>query len=701
MSISLRRTALLHDAALLLLAIALVAALVWQFVGHEHTFYAFDYAFYHNTAALRLDTLRASPRAALAAVYASLAGDYNELFILPITPLLLALGTGRPAYILSIALVYTLPLALLLGLLATGLLRAPRRLAFWLGAGAALLLPALWLPTLRGYPDAAAACCTTLASVAYVAATARDEPRRPWQLGASAALMGACLALAMLLRRHFIYAALAFAAATALHSALDVLRALRQRPFPLRMLLGRALFLVLAFGVMAGILGTIGLPFVRNSLSRDFNALYASYLASPLDTLGYFGTFYGGALLALAALGYVLAARSRLLEPRAARFVLLFYGCALAQWALLVRQKGEHYTLHFTPLVALGVAALAVTMVVRLRGARRGLALGGLAGTLAACAAFGLGAAPGTRGLAAGVLPVAGGPLVRADYAEVRRLVGYLRATTAGAPVYVNAGSEVFNYDIVGNAEATLYGAAGRTLALLPTPQVDSRDFYPLEQLLRAQYVVVTEPFLHQMAPDQQDVVRVVHAAFQQGWTFAGDFARLPETFQLDGGVAVSVYARQSGTRRSLAIQTLGAIERAVGQRPGNQPPWLSLDGDGVSDVLATPQGYVLAATFNQPDRDDSGATFIALDAPPAPVTIRLRASVSDRRCPPMKIRAAAIDAQGEELDAAQVTRNATDPPEVTLALDGGGGRYLQIALEQKRANHDIGSCVIELRIEN
>jgi hypothetical protein len=44
------------------------------------------------------------------------------------------------------------------------------------------------------------------------------------------------------------------------------------------------------------------------------------------------------------------------------------WSVSLLEWLFVVRQTGEQYTLHFTPVIVLGLTALAATVLIRSRG---------------------------------------------------------------------------------------------------------------------------------------------------------------------------------------------------------------------------------------------------------------------------------------------------------------------------------------------
>jgi hypothetical protein len=183
-------------------------------------------------------------------------------------------------------------------------------------------------------------------------------------------------------------------------------------------------------------------------------------------------------------------------------------------------------------------------------------------------------------------------PLVRTDYDEVVGLVKYLRQLTPeGEPILVVGFQRLqLTSSMVRSAEYLLYPDDDRVLNTLPTPEVDSRDSYPLEEMLEAQYVVVPSrlpayssnptqnPAVGEWLPNQEnDVVNVVFDAFTQNWEFAQDFQRLPTEFQFENGVVVSIYQRLRPTSLATTVRTLHAMQQKIGERPGSQGNWIIL----------------------------------------------------------------------------------------------------------------------------
>ncbi|HSB43267.1 MAG TPA: hypothetical protein VLK28_15625, partial [Methylomirabilota bacterium] len=175
-------------------------------------------------------------------------------------------------------------------------------------------------------------------------------------------------------------------------------------------------------------------------------------------------------------------------------------------------------------------------------------------------------------------------PVVRADYDQILQLADYLRSMTSPEdPIFVVASSQAFNSDTLPAAEDLAHGRTNRRLWILRTPDIDSRDRYPLEMIVMARYVVVASPFQYHIAPTEQNVVRVAHDVFVDGWDLARDFVRLPQEFSIEGA-RVTIYRRERPSDLAVSIQALARIRAAVARRPASQPDWIPL-GPGFAQV--------------------------------------------------------------------------------------------------------------------
>jgi hypothetical protein len=325
----------------------------------------------------------------LAELYWSLSEPYNRYFTLPLVPFVWLFGDSRVVYVLGIVLVYHLPLVLTVGALAGTLVPQRPWAAFWSGVGLALLVPTTWLPSVIGFPDAGAAALIGLAVM----------------FGATA-----------------LFATMAL---EALAGSLD--RGATRAPRLIGELAKRVGRIALAGGAMAVTLLIFGRPMLAVMVAEDFRAHYASYQDPALYNVAYYAATFGWLLCALAVLGFAGGLMLRTVDRRSTGFIVVFGIIAVVQWIVLVGQTYPHFTLHFTPLVLLGLVALTWTLYEKLPRRSRWIVLGGAGGYLLVNLALTLVPAPAVADRPARSLLVARHrPVVREDHREVVRLMNYL-----------------------------------------------------------------------------------------------------------------------------------------------------------------------------------------------------------------------------------------------------------------------------------
>jgi hypothetical protein len=630
-------------------------------------------------------------------VWRSTARDYSLLPAVLPAPVLLVLHGGRLTYILTTALLYLLPCALVLGALAAQLAPDRRRAAFWTAVGTTAAVPVFWLPTLRGYPDAGAAALVAAAVALFVA----DMRFRSWW---TAPGIGVCLAVAILFRRHFAYGALAVLTVVAAFSTIPLLaarwRAAAGGDPAWRAGVHRTAGAIKAALWTAGALLVLGEPFVARAARTNYTTLYASYMQPPAVIIDWLGSSFGWAAWALAIAGYAAALYWRTLDRERLAVVLAVYGLTLAVWTLYARQSGEHYTLHATPVVVIGQFALVWTAARLVRGWRWALLVLFGAGyvVLNAVAAF----APsdaipaplrGSRWLAPSMPPPRW-----TDYDEMLRLVRDLRGIAGRSePIYVAASgrlrsSAVRQADIMLNDPLRPGATAGamrmgNQLNVPKSPQVDSRDDNPTGLLVRAAYVVVATPIQYHMDPGQQRLIRAAVEAFTHNWEISADFTPLPETYVFADDVRVRVYRRVRPTSLPVALRTLARV-RAILRRPHERPRPMHL-GEG---EVAIREGTGDGATIEAPLRQDP-VPLVFLDSAAAGTRVRAVASMEGTACGPLVVSAAALAGDTLPGPVVSATYEAGAPRTLELTLPGAGSAVL---LRLSRAKVDAapaGDC--------
>jgi hypothetical protein len=691
--------------AALLALVALAVALPALYVSSERVVYASDLAGFHQAAvstALELRSrLATGIRSTLGLgflVWRSTGWDYSLLPAVLPAPVLLALHGGRVTYIVTCAVLYLVPFVLMLGATAATLAPERKRRAFWIGAAVAVALPALWLPTLRGYPDAGAGALVAAALVLFLRDT---ELRLRW----TPAAIGVCLAVAILFRRHFAYPALSLFVVIAGYGLVAAVGRLRAgtpgRPV-VRVILGEMSGAMQAAAWFGGALVLLGPGFVVRAIRTNYTDLYASYLRPPAEVAGAFGDQFGWSAWILAVLGYVAAWHWRALDRRRLALVLGAMLLTLGLWTFRVRQIGAHYALHAVPLIALGHFALvwAVTQRVRER-LLRSLFVVGAASYAVVNAVRGLAPAHDvpralehTRWLA-----VSKPPLRWPDYDEIVRLVRDLRHVAGRAdPIYVAASGDLRSSS-VRSADLMLDDpfrpgvkagdiVSGSRLYVPHTPHIDSRDGNPTTALLQAKYVVVATPVQYHLSPDEQHIVRTAVEEFTEGRPLARDFELLPGSYTLADGARVRVYRRTRPSAEAVALETFARFRAALA--PRYDRPVLVYLGTS-ADVIVRGGGRGDRAA-NAPLASDTVALVVPDSAGRAS---HLRASVRTAGTGCERVRVSALALPGDTLPPNGVPTISTHPLQdvVDLPLTAVGSSVLLHLWRDPAQRPDADSC--------
>ncbi|KAM3098409.1 hypothetical protein ACKFKF_17250 [Phormidesmis sp. 146-12] len=679
---------------------------VSAYISHERAFYWFDYVTYEWILDKLAAALQASPLPALRSVWRSTGSDYSDYPTLLLLPFRWVFGDSRLVYILGVSVLYSVPFGFVLGAIATKLIRSANpRTVWWSGALIAIVTPLFWAPTLRGYVDAGAALLIAIAVWVYL----QDVTLRyRWQIGAIGFLLG----FTPLFRRHFAYAGIAFFAAMVIQAVIRSFT-LRQQPRQdIRILIGNLTQIGLIGLVSVATIAILGKHFLLRVLHNDFTSLYASFEVPLTQALQFYGLSFGWVAWLLAALGFAVGLKTRVLARPATTFILLFYGILCLVWVAKVRQLTVHYTLHFTPLVILGLIAFGWTVWLTLnRSLRRiGLALFvtylslnalmGLAPvdfldqTPLRPTRFGMTILPETIGAPLSELFAANNPpLRRSDYAEIARLIGDLRSKTPnGEPIYVGESSSIINPTLLMSAETILHHQ--KSLNFLSLQDVDSRDSYPLKEFLQADYIAVATPFQYNIRPEDQDLVRLVGRVFSEDWQIAQDFKQLPETYQLEKQVKVNLYQRQRSTSLNTAIATFETMKAFMGSRPGGQLDWI---------VTSRIPGYYLwgmNGVYNlktNPLRPTRSSGFLYINPlPKSSAQLTGQIVYDDRQCPGIEIRLSGVDRSAQTIQIAKLDHGPAASSNFSLSIPTQNADYLLLELNNKSATpEDLKRCTL------
>ncbi|MFM9264327.1 hypothetical protein [Tychonema sp. BBK16] len=716
------------NGTLLVLLFFITIAVSSIYVSSERTFYWWDYAGYNNATVGLANSFRESPDKAIRGVIESLSNEKNLLISLPLVPFLLLFGDSRLSYVLSVSLIYVVPFRLLLAAISVKLIPVYPHRVFWSTVLFSLLIPMSWIPTLRGYLDTGGCVFVALAILVYL----HDVKLKYWW---QIPLIGCSLAMAILFRRHFAYSAIAFFGAAILQvfiefiiisksgrdTALPSPKSGRDTalpfpkekdtavPFPYQFLFESGVKLGLIAITSFTVLMLVAGDFTRSALTVNYRNLYAAWSLPVNDIVTRYANFYGLGTWLLVTIGFSAGILTRMLVPTTAIFVSIFGILSLIEWLLVLRYGYLHYTIHITPIALLGLSAFFWTTWLTFQGKVRYLTLG-VAGLYLSINAF-LGLIPlkfGLSGIFMGNFP----PLVRSDYGEVIKLVEFLRKIAPNEePIYIAGASNSFNANILKQANRKLNPPEGWwKLNTLGRPLIDSRDTYPLPELLISEYVVVATPFQQVLPSDEQvlrsheqDVVKVVYDAFTQNWEISQDFQILPENFQLENGVIVRVYRRMRPSAIATTVKTLYAMQQQIGEKPGTQLDWISLNQSvhTSANYSVTKESDHLYNIVTHPIKNTKqlDTSFLYLGSLSAKNLISATLNLPNKQCEGVSLGLTLWNNQGKLINSTETAYNPKASPKLNLLVEGNGPTYL--LLEVLSSNKQDLSNQCQLKINN
>jgi len=713
----------------LILAFLMVISIAFSYASSEHTFYAGDFApvYYHNNVQLVISAWRQSPSQAMVSIWQSLGQDHNQLFVLPLLPLLLMFGDSRTNYIISVAVAYLLPLSLVMGAIASRLVGVVSPLKiFWLTTFVSLLLPMTWLPTLRGYPDAGGALIMGIATLLLLPSPKFLEVEKSPLLFLPSAEslssptlsspklfqkksliinqtswvrvlgIGLLLGLAILFRRHFAYADLSLIGGLIIQGLVVIIREQKQ-------VISRLILL----GMKIALMGAIALftlmitarEFTNRALTTDFRDLYASWSLSFPEILVHYLNFYGWLTWGLVILGFGLGIIMNTGSNSGLVFIISAGIISLFNLLVVLRYDSFQYTLHSTPFVILGLVLLGVAaysafahklkLIIIISSVYLGLNL------LFMLTGLGKVALP-LRSLLAANYP----PQVRQDYQQIQQLTAYLRQLAPNKePIYVVSSSamDYLSRGILNNAEATTYGKKKAILNFLRPQSFDSSSSYPLESLLNSKYVVVPQPIQYRFAVEHHDVARIAAEIFTKDWEFAQDFRPLPETFTLENGAVVRIYQRIRFTSIPIAIKTLVKIKQEIKEVPGGQGNWITLS-QLFPLKIQQPSPQIYNLTLHAGYRNQLPVTAL-IYLQPLPDIIHVKGLVKflDQKCLGISLKIAIYNQQGQIVISTETLKAPQFPPVFFLSSPTKGGNYLVLQALSPNNQEVIDRCTLEI----
>lgn len=690
-----------NNAILLILLTVAIASFTSIYVASEHTIYWWDFVGYNNAANNLANLFRESPERAIDDFIDSLSLQKNYLVTLPAVLFIYLFGDSRLAYILSLTLIYFLPFSLLLGAIATKLISVNPRLVFWSAVFITLLIPIAWSPTLRGYPDIGAALFLLWAVLIYLQ---NIRLSHWWRLPAIGILLG----ISILFRRPYAYTAIAFLAAVSCQALVEFLLTLKRNKPDVKKLIDTGIKIGLIALTCFLIILIFARGFIENSLTEDYKTLYAAWSLSLPDIFWRYLCFYGLGTWLIVALGFTFGTMTELLVPSTTIFLAFFGVFSSIEWLIMLRYGNIHYSLHFTPFVVLGLTAFFWTVCYFPRSKKKALALSIASFYLFINLILGLTPLGSFNNFSNPIFATNFAPLMRYDIDKVLRLTDFISKLAPNRElVLIAANSNHFNANVIRNANRILNRDEAWRLFALSKPHIDSRDTYPIPELLNAEYVVIASPFQtvlltdeQVLRPGEQDLIKVVRDAFTENWLIAGDFAKLPEEFELDRGIVVSLYRRIKPTSVATAVQTLRKMQQQIGERPGRQLDWMSFqqspyitlnydavlkDGDGV---------FKLMADGSSPK---PSTHFLYLGDLSSKVKVKGKLKILEEKCSGISLRLSVLDKDAFILDQISANYAASSASEINFSVLSLNPAYLLLEVLDREGDKSSPNCSWEI----
>ena len=520
----------------MLLFVALLIGVIIHtitFINTEHHIYFWDYNGYWRMWENFSQQLTANPRTFLSALVSSIYNeDYNALPVALITPFYYFGAASRLTYILSLQLVYFIPVVLLFYKAAQCCVVKRSSAVNAIIIMMAGSYVAFWAPTLKGYPDISGLIGILLAIILIVKTPLTGKI--DWKM---ALLAGICLWSAFLFRRWYAFTVVS------LYLTLPILNyVLYARAGSRRVNVQNILINFFISGISSVVLALIFQKnLIKRVLTTDYSVIYSAYRSdissSFYNTLHDIGIY----LLPFFLIGFVASLFDKETKSRAfilfcvANLLISFYlftktqspgvqHCLpFAMWALFVAIYGVYKiyeNLTYTPLkvlftVVVIAGSLAVNIISTVPRFKNELTENKL-------------------------LPTRSYPLHIDNYDNYVQLIKKMESLVKekNDRIAVFSSSDVLNDDMI----KTLAGG-GLDQSIEYTSQVDLRDGIRLEPL-KARYVVVVDPVQTHISPSGQQVITIPAHSILNGENIGRAYKRVGASYALSGQATAYIYEK-------------------------------------------------------------------------------------------------------------------------------------------------------------
>lgn len=681
------------NAFFITLILFIVYILTKNYIDQEQFIYSWDYSGYQKNTNILIEEFRKSFANGILDLLASLFSDYSKIYCIPILPIYLAFGSTRFAFILSFTLVYLVSFSLVMGLVFSKLVHSNRWVAFWLATFITLLTPAAWISLLRGYPDTGGASLYMFGILLYWQDTSLKQKNQALQISG-------LMSFLVLFRRHFAYAFRSFIIAISLQNLILFLFSKIDKNFKYKFnpgFIAKRIFLILLLFMVFSI------HLLVKVFYFNYRELYSSYEETTLRNIEYYISSFGWLFIVLAVIGYLINFSNKNINRGRLGFIALLGAITSLQWIFSSKQLGLHYINHFLPFVILGISSLVwstkyIFSRLQIKGHVLKIFLASFVLLLVANFSISQGNLHLNTAYAKFLFARVEAPLSRSDLPELTRFINYLRDNSKPeGSTYVAASSyEVLNKSILEEAEKHLY--KNKKINIIRTSDIDSRDFYPLNGLLEAHYVVITNPIQYHINPTEQKVITVISDVFDRQDLISNDFKKSPEQFILDQGVTVSLYQRVKPTSIETALNTLDFMKDRIKGSLGRETFWLNLS-PGNSTVIErdalfkTVHISPLFVKVNNP----VSLLFFGEIQPKVKIegTINIMSDCSQTKS--IEIELSTLNSNKAILDRKSINYIPKNKENFSIYLNGQGSKFIALSLKSQSKANNLSICKVAL----
>lgn len=457
-------------------------------------------------------------------IYTSIGtNDYNYFIAVPVAIWMKIFGVTRASYISSVMIFYLIPAQIIIYILAKKLSKTP----YFTYIVTLMLIPALWYITVIGFIDVAGVLIGLVCYLLYMTDTLDKKPCM------KNIILGILLVLAMITRRHFAFFSVSFITLMIVDTIL-IKRNYKQ--------------LAVTLITVAFMLLIVFYPFFKNILLKDYGTLYSGYKYSVWTDLKLITRYFGAVFIIAVAISVVMSVIKRK-ELRSVFAILQILVCA-TMFVSTQTHGQQHLFLYIPALVMIiifAINAIDKSSVVIL------MCVIALLNVLSPCI---------NRTQPQNIQEIKTLAMFpsysvkakkRSDINSVLALKRTLdKKVPEGTKCGVLASSFVLNSSILINVVPSLNMKEVRKDSyIVGLPEVDSRDYWRLEEIYTCDYILVATPAQTHLDPSEQTIITQAVNSFKNDTDIARSFSKINDFRFKIGDIDVSLYKRASDVTKT------------------------------------------------------------------------------------------------------------------------------------------------------